>query len=312
MSDAGTEGHGRWGAWRAIAAGPSIVCSAIVVLVATDGLGRWAVLACVGWLGCGAFTLSRTGERWVVRIGWGFRRPGPAGRALLEPVWLEVLERTGVLESAVDLYVQAGRAVNAYAVGGRSVAVSAPLLNAYRDGRLDRAGLAAVLAHEVGHHDTHGARYVPLVLWLTLPWRVLCRVLIRVGYRLVGSQPVVPLAAVGLVAVLVGGVQLVRDRSWGAVVLVVVVLVAAAVSPLVDAAVSRAAEFAADRYAARVGYAADLAHVLRRFDGEGQSRTVGARLLERHPAARDRASRLDRAVELSGSPPAVRPASLVR
>jgi STE24 endopeptidase len=132
--------------WRALAALPAVVCSGVVVLVVAGGLGQWAMVV---WLGCGAITMTRAGERWVVRLGWGFRRLGSADRALLKLPWMEVLERTGITYAAVSLYLQRGPTVNAYAVGGRTVAVSSGLLDAYRAGRLDQAGVAAVLAHDL-------------------------------------------------------------------------------------------------------------------------------------------------------------------
>lgn len=301
MDSRATKGRGRWGAWRVIAAIPSIVCSAIVMLVVTGGLGRWAPLIWVGWLLGGGLTLSRAGERLVVRVGWGFRRLASADRVVIEPVWSETLARMGVRESAVDLYVQGGAAVNAYAVGGRSVAVSASLLDAYRDGGLDRAGVAAVLAHEVGHHRTGGARCVPVILWLELPWRVVCRGTRWIAQRVIGRQPTIGLVAAGGVAVVVAGLQLARRDAWSAVAMLTLFVCSAALAPVVDAALSRADELAADRLAAAAGYGADLARVLGQLRRTGGARGLGQAVWARHPSVRKRVTRLTAVPHRTGS-----------
>lgn len=301
MSSRGAEARRRLGAWRAVSAFPSIVCSAIVLLVATGGLGRWAALIWVGWLVGGGLVLSRAGERCVVHLGCGFRQLGSADRALIAPVWSEALARMGVRESAVDLYVQGGAAVNAYAVGGRSVAVSASLLEAYRGWGLDRAGVAAVLAHEIGHHRTGGARWVPVTLWLALPWRVVRRGVRWIGQRVIGWQPRIALVAVGGVGVVVAVLHLARSGAWGAVAMVTLFVCSAALAPIVDAALSRADELAADRLAAAAGYWADLARVLGQLDRTGGARGFGSAVLARHPPVGKRVTRLASGPRVIGS-----------
>lgn len=289
----------RWGFWRVVAPAPTIASSCIVVLVFAGALGPWAEAVWLGWLAFGLLTLGRAGERWFVQLGWGFRRLGAADRTLLEPVWSDVLDRTGVSGSAVDLYVQRGSAVNAYAVGGRSVAVSAPLVAAYRSGVLRRAGVAAVLAHEIGHSQTGGVRCLPLDVWLSLPWRVVYRSVSWIGHRTVGRQPLLPLSVVAGVVVVTADVELIRTGAWSAAVILTVLGCSAAISPVVDAAMSRADEYAADRFAAAAGYAPDLARVLEQIDDGGGRRTLGDAAVARHPTVQDRITRLARAAGIT-------------
>lgn len=283
---------GHWGAWRAVTAIPAVIASSGVVLVFAGGLGSWVAVVLLSWLASGVLTLTRTGERIVVRLGPGFRRPSPADRALLDPVWTQVIDRAGLDPRSVDLYIQRGTAINAYAVGGRSVAVNTRLLNEWRRGCLDRDAVAAVLAHELGHHETRGARFVLATLWLTMPWRVLYRAVLGVGIRLIGRQAALPLATVVIVTFGAAAIHAGRQSLWGTVVVLSAVAVCALVVPLIDAALSRAGEYAADRFAARVGYGGDLARVLSTLDHGAGREPMIVRRFARHPSPTDRVRNL--------------------
>ena len=66
-------------------------------------------------------------------------------------------------------------------------------------------------------------------------------------------------------------------------------------TPLLDSAVSRASEYAADRYATAIGAGPDLARALAMIGGAGghqQRRGWRHRLLDRHPNLDDRLARL--------------------
>lgn len=122
-------------------------------------------------------------------------------------------------------------------------------------------------------------------MWLALPWRFASRLVIGIGLGTVGRrQPLRLLALVVLAGVVVAVVQAVQQRQWAVAVVLSSVAVCAVVCPLVDAAVSRRSEYAADRYAADVGVGPQMAGALQVLAG-GQPRRVGlvARLLSRHP-----------------------------
>jgi hypothetical protein len=70
--------------------------------------------------------------------------------------------------------VQQARQPNAYAAGGRSVAVTGMVLYDYRAGRLtaNRRGRPAARAGQL-RHRSHGPMLI--AMWLTAPWRAAAR-----------------------------------------------------------------------------------------------------------------------------------------
>jgi Zn-dependent protease with chaperone function len=75
-------------------------------------------------------------------------------------------------DDACDFYMQPhAHAVNAYAAGRRSIAVSAGLVTALGRGGITRDQAVAMLSHEVGHLLDHSTRYGLVTAWLTAPWR---------------------------------------------------------------------------------------------------------------------------------------------
>jgi STE24 endopeptidase len=240
----------------------------------------------VGWIASGVAVFSRVGERVAVRVGAGFRRPTRTQSARLAPAWSAALTRSGLSAREVDLYVQRSRDPNAFAAGGRSVAVTTGVLAKFSAHRMGEEYLVAILTHELGHHATRATKFALVTMWLALPWRFASRLVIGIGIATVGRrQPLRLLAVVGLAGVVVAVVQAVQQRQWAVAAVLSAVAVCAVVCPLLDASVSRRSEYAADRYAAGVGLGPQLAAALQVLDG-GQRRRprVVARLLSRHPS----------------------------
>jgi len=276
---------GHFGAWRALTAVPAMVGSVLLLIVLFGWLGEWEGVVLLGWIGSGAAVFSRVGERVAVRVGAGFRRPNQAQVALLAPAWAAALARAGLSASEVDLYVQRSREPNAFAAGGRSVAVTTGVLAKFQARRMGEEYLVAVLTHELDHHATRATKFALVTMWLALPWRFVSRLVIGIGLATVGRrQPLRLLALVVLAGVVVAVVQAVQQRQWAVAVVLSAVAVCAVVCPLLDAAVSRRSEYAADRYAADVGVAPQLAGALQVLVVK-QRRRAGlmARLLSRHP-----------------------------
>ena len=277
---------GHFGAWRALTAVPAMVGSMLLLIVLFGWLGEWEGAVLLGWIGSGAAVLSRVGERVAVRVGAGFRRPTKVHVALLAPAWSAALARAGLTASEVDLYVQRGREPNAFAAGGRSVAVTTGVLAKFQARRLGEEYLVAILTHELGHHATRATKFALVTMWLALPWRLASRLVIGIGLATVGRrQPLRLLALVALAGVVVAVVQAVQQRHWAVAVVLSAVAVCTVVCPLADAAVSRRSEYAADRYASGAGLGPQLAAALQVLDG-GQRRRLRlvARLLSRHPS----------------------------
>jgi len=90
----------------------------------------------------------------------------------------------------------------------------------------------------------------------------------------------------------VGAIALVRavqHNQWAAVLMLTGLAGAMIVTPLADAAISRAAERAADRYARELGAGPDLARALLVISGPaGPRKGPVTRLLDRHPSVASR------------------------
>jgi Zn-dependent protease with chaperone function len=138
-----------------------------------------------------------------------------------------------------------------------------------------------------------------VTLWLALPWRLASRLVIGIGLATVGRrQPLRLLAIVVVAGIVIAVVQAVQQQQWAVAAVLSAVAVCAVACPLVDAAVSRRSEYAADRYAAGVGLGPQLAAALQVLDG-GQRRRPGvvARLLNRHPSVTRRIAVLSGAAD---------------
>jgi STE24 endopeptidase len=273
---------------------PVMIASTLLLLVLLGWMGQWDSLGLLAWLGCGLLTLTRRGERVAVRLACGFRRLAPDDSASLSKVWSHVLALCEMCPDEVDLYVQRGESLNAYAVGGRSVAVTSRVVRDYRAGRIDDRLLAPILCHELGHHATYGGRFTPITLWLALPWRLFCGAVLRVASRLAGRQPRVALSAVVVAAFVVAIVQASQHHVWSIVAVLGSLVVFSVACPLVDAAISRASERAADRYAAEAGLGHELACALVSISPDSRHRQRRSEaILARHPRTAQRVRDLD-------------------
>lgn len=283
-----------YGLGRAVAMSPAVLGGMLLMLVLTAGLRSWAGPALLLWLSGSALVCTRQGERLAVRLAYRFRRPTSQERQLLEPVWNAALGSCAVAGDRLDWYVQPGSHLNACAAGRRSVAVTEGALRGFLAGRVSQRQMQALLAHELGHHATHASRYGLATGWLAAPGRLAFRVVLGIaetlgaGGRRLGAAVPVLFAVGGTIAM----VQLVQQRQWVAVAMLLGVAAALVVTPLVDGAVSRASEHAADSYAADAGLAVELASALRLLNGTAPARRSARVLLDRHPSPDSRLRRL--------------------
>jgi STE24 endopeptidase len=293
---AGVIRRGHFGAWRAVAAAPAMVGSLLLLLVLFGWMGQWEGLVLLAWLASGAAVFTRIGERFAVAAGCGFRRPTKAQAAALQPVWEAALARSGAAPGDVDLYVQRSNDLNAYAAGGRSVAVTSGVLRQFLARRLGSAEMGAVLVHELGHHSTRATRFALVAIWLALPWRFASRLVIGIALATVGRrQPMRLLGVVAAATVVVAVVQAIQQRQFAVALVLGTVAVSAVVCPLADAGVSRRSEYAADRFTAGVGAGSQLADALRQMDrGAGPRQGWTQRALNRHPSVERRVAAIER------------------
>ncbi|WP_375502650.1 M48 family metalloprotease [uncultured Jatrophihabitans sp.] len=289
---AGRRREGHFGAWRSVAALPAMIGSLLTLLVLFSWLGAWERLVLLGWLASGAAGFTGRGERIAVRIGCGFRRPPAQQTAVLAPLWAQALGYAQLRPDQVDLYVQRSRDPNAYAAGGRSVAVTTGVVGEFQARRLGVAHMVSILTHEIGHVETRATQFALVTMWLSAPWRFLSRLITALALTFAHRQPRRLLALVVVAGVVVAIVQAMQQQHWAVAMVLGGLGLAAVVCPLADAAVSRRSEYAADRYAARIGLGPHLALALEVLDG-GRGRRPGwsTRIVSRHP---DVGSRIDR------------------
>jgi STE24 endopeptidase len=279
----------RFRLWPAVAAAPAALGSLLLMVLAAGALGRWAGLLPLAWAGCAAMPMTRIGERVTVRCACRFHRPTPGQAAALQPAWAAALRLTGTDAGEVEPYVQAAQVPNAYAAGRRSVAVTTRVLEDHQSRRLPETELVAVLVHELGHHVTGATRSMLLMWWLAGPWRMTASVLTRLALRLSGRLPGRGLVVVVGVGLVVAVTRALHQGQWTVGGVLLFVAVSAVLCPLASAAVSRQAEFAADRFAADHGLAHELAAAIHATgDVRGSVPGWPVQLLATHPTAEQR------------------------
>jgi Zn-dependent protease with chaperone function len=283
------DGRAHYGAWRAACAVPSLIGSVLVLAAAFGWLGAWSGLVLVAWL-LAAALLYRPVERAAVRLAYRYRDLSGREAALLGPAQRQALHRCGLPVDSIDWYVhRTMRGMNGCAAGGRSVAVSADLVDALEHGRLSEQHAAAILTHEAAHHLDRATRYGLMIAWLTAPWRLAAAMFDGLLRAIVHRVPTAR-AALVLVPVVgvVAGVQLAQQQAWAPLAVLVGLALAVGVQPLAEAAVTRASERAADEHTTQAGFGPDLAAALQQRPVNDRSR----RWLATHPRLIDRLEHL--------------------
>lgn len=272
---------------------PAVVGGVALMLVLTAGLGSAQLPVLLAWLLVPALLSTGQGERLAVGLLFGMRWPTDQERARLALVLAAASTRCGLPPEDIDWRVQPGRQLNACAAGRRTVAVTEGALQLFLAGRLPGDLFEAVLIHELGHHATRATRAGLATSWYAAPGRWAFRLVLRLagavgGTRRVGGATMVVAAVVGAVAI----AQAVQQGQWLSVAILATLGVSLFVTPLMDGAVSRASEYAADRYAAGVGVGPQLARALTLLGGPGPRLGVRQRLLDRHPPPAARIARI--------------------
>ena len=131
--------------------------------------------------------------------------------------------------------------------------------------------------------------------WLASPWRLTSRLMIGIAMTLTGArrQPRLLLAVVAAAEVTVAVAQAAMQQQWLVAFLIGGITTAAVLCPLIDAAVSRRSEYAADRFAAQNGVGPHLADALRTLERRASCRRAPmARLLASLPSTSRRVKAL--------------------
>lgn len=256
---------------RLMTALPVVLLSSLVVTWAFGWLGRYALLPVLAWLVLGPLLLARRPvERVVVRYLLRFRRP--SGRNAERLVWLAscCADLAGAAASRLDWYVLEDLRPNAFAAGHHSIAITTGLLRRSDAGQLTAEELLAVALHEVGHHATGGVRHGLVLWWLTSPWWNVHRLALRVAGWLPFSRVSIRLMPL-IVTVAVWRIAsdgAVASQAVAEIVLLTATCFATVVQPLIDAAVNRRSEQAADEYVATLGERSALAGARQHLETE--------------------------------------------
>ncbi|MFD8058115.1 M48 family metalloprotease [Streptomyces cyaneofuscatus] len=265
------------------------------------GVPLWAPVLL--WLASGALAFHRPTENLFARRVLRLRYPFPGELLRLEPVWREVTGRAGVDGARYRLWVEDNNELNAYAAAGHIVGVTRHAVE-----HLPSAQLAAVLAHELGHHAGGHSWAGLLGYWYSLPGRALCRAVRSVLLRAAATRRTACLIALALSA----GLAVMMFGSATALLAATLPLLAL---PYAIAALGRRAELRADRYAASLGFAPMLMAALQSGEGPGGAHSdvpvraasgpghtrkgTRAHLLESHPDLATRLHHLRRFLEPS-------------
>ncbi|MFF3451849.1 M48 family metalloprotease [Streptomyces sp. NPDC002667] len=259
------------------------VVSALALGICGTVVG-WLVV--VAWVASGALVFHRPTELRFARHVLKLRPPLAEERARLEPIWREVTARAGIEADTYELMVENSDDLNAVAAAGHVVGVTTYSLN-----KIPSSNLAAVLAHELGHHTGGHAWAGLLGYWYSLPGRLawaFTRGMARIALAVAG---VFSAAATGLLILFMGMFVVAGFLvAW-------YITIPLVVAPYLLAWAGRLGELRADQQAAALGFAPEMAEVLHHFQAEEdaakavaatqgkklQEPTGLARLLSSHP-----------------------------
>lgn len=276
---------------------PHFLCSLLVVTLVSLLLPEPLNLVLIGlWIASGALVFHRPTEKVLARYLFRMRPALHSELTRLEPIWHQVTAKAGVNPETYDLWIEDHKAVNATAAAGHIVGVTRYALETLPD-----AQLAAVLAHELGHHRGGHAWATLLGYWYSMPARiawVVFRFAAVIAFQIASIFSLLGALVVGVVAVvLVVAVAL----SFPPLLLVLV-------TPYLLAAVGRRSELRADVQAAELGFADAMIEVFHGFlrdeeqalaiaarenGGRAVRPGLGQRLLSSHPDTHTRIRRLE-------------------
>ncbi|MGW1196374.1 M48 family metalloprotease [Streptomyces sp. NPDC002536] len=214
------------------------------------GLGLIMTFA---WLLSGPLVFNHTVEAAIAQRLLGMRQPTPEEAARLWTVWEQVTRRAGVSQGTYVLWVQERAELNATAAAGHIVAVTRHAMD-----RLPNSQLAAILAHELGHHVGGHTWAAMLADWYALPARTVGRWILAGLTGLLRSKNVAGVACGGCLSLFI--LWFLYTLTFEASMWWLVLPVTTA--PLLIAWLHRRAEHRADDYAAGLGFGSQLMSVL--------------------------------------------------
>ncbi|MER6736442.1 M48 family metalloprotease [Streptomyces puniciscabiei] len=232
-----------------------------LALVSSLALGLFGsvvgTLVIVAWVASGLLVFHRPTELAFARHVRGLRPPTQEERARLEPIWHEVTARAGIEPGTYELMVENSEKLNAVAVAGHVVGVTTYSLN-----RIPSSNLAAVLAHELGHHTGGHAWAGLLGYWYSLPGRIAWAMTRGLARFAIAVASFFSMAATGFLILFMALVAVAAFvTAW-------YLAIPLALAPYLLAYAGRRGELRADQQAAELGFAHQLAEVLHHFQTE--------------------------------------------
>lgn len=209
----------------------------------------------VVWLFSGPLVFDRRTEGIIARRLYGMRRPSPEEARRLDAVWEQVTRRAGVDRETYQLWIQERQALNSTAAAGHIVAVTRHAMDQLPDTRL-----AAVLAHELGHHVGGHTWAGMLAEWYALPARTAGRLVLLLLAVLFTRRHWAAVLCGGCLSLSIVWMLLALTFEQGMWWLTVPV----ALAPVCMAWLHRHAEFRADAYSVALGFGEALEDVLLR------------------------------------------------
>ncbi|MET9180886.1 M48 family metalloprotease [Kitasatospora aureofaciens] len=276
---------------------PHFLCSLLVIGIISMFLAAPFDYLLIGaWIASGALVFHRPTEKLLARYLFRMRPALHSELTRLEPIWHQVTAKAGVSPETYDLWIEDHKAVNATAAAGHIVGVTRYALETLPD-----AQLAAVLAHELGHHRGGHAWATLLGYWYSMPARIAWaafRIAAVIAFQIASVFSLLGALVVGLVSVVV---VVAVALSFPPLLLVLV-------TPYLLAAVGRRSELRADIQAAELGFADAMIEVFHGFlrdeeqalaiaarenGGRAVRPGLGQRLLSSHPDTHTRIRRLE-------------------
>lgn len=247
----------------------SLLVMVLISLFMPSGVDMAFVFA---WLASGALMFNRTTERGLAKLYFRMREPMASELAVLQPIWNEVTQRAGVDGSKYDLWMEDTDELNAAAAAGHIVAVTRGAMRRYPPQQL-----AAVLAHELGHHVGGHAWAGLLGHWYAIPARLVMSAL-RLVIRVIAAVSEI---LAGLFVIFLGVIAIGLVFTFPAALALYAV-------PFLLAWSGRLGELRADRFAGLIGYGPLLVSVFTAWHATGaddarREERLMARLMSTHP-----------------------------
>ncbi|GAB3741601.1 M48 family metalloprotease [Microlunatus parietis] len=254
---------------------PLIVLSLGFMAAVGEELGRALGNAAIGtvavlmvWLASGALIFLRPVEAALARVRLRARRPLPQESDHLLPIWDSVIRTAGVDGDRFQLWISDTDGINASAASGHIVTVTRAAVQV-----MPPRELAAVLAHELGHHLGGHPWAGLLAHWYSLPFRALTR-LIVLFVRLVALITTAILTVL-LSLTRLGGLAKLFFHPLLWICIATMLLMYAPLIVLVVLPIAflrffdRYGELRADRTAAELGYGPELLRVFQIWQAQG-------------------------------------------